>query len=142
MRVNLLVLVLLFSLFSCNPSANNLLQNQIKIYLNTDSSAVIVSGFNPIELEELKKDSFQNYHQLFEVFVKVDEELQDLQKPIEGEYAIKDSILTFKPIKNFKSGNTYLVECYLNSPHADAENSLINKTLPNTNSRIIKQIAF
>lgn len=120
------LLAILIFFFSCNSRTNNKLEELVKIEINQDSSAIEVKGIDSFILNELKSDSLskENLSANFSVFNKVDEDLQDLERPIKGQYQLTEIGIYFKPDKPFKKNKSYLIELYIQNPNTDIEQQL------------------
>jgi hypothetical protein len=99
---------------SCQ-SANQLPASGIKLKLNADSSVIIAGGIDYSVLQDLKKNSLsaQQWQSLFAVYrMPQDTDMKDYQKEQPGTYAIKDSIIIFKPDTPFKKHQQYFVRFF------------------------------
>lgn len=133
------ICLLLFSIlfFSCNTRTNNKLAERITININQDSSAIEVKGISVFILNELKSDSStkENLSTNFLVFDKVEEDLQDLERPITGQYKFTELGISFKPDKPFQKNKTYIIELYILN-----QNAAVEQQLKRGNSLFHKQI--
>ncbi len=134
----------LILLSACQPKSNNQLEAVIDLKISADSSAVEFSGFNPYILEELKKDSLSNqdWQHYFSVYEKVDEDLQELQRPIYGAYFINRKSVSFKPDTAFVKDKTYLVELYIQDPNPSVLNQIQTKVNPTRPKIIRRELTF
>ncbi|OAQ38486.1 hypothetical protein A5893_13755 [Pedobacter psychrophilus] len=137
--------LLLFILFACQNKSANVLKDEINIAVSKDSSSLIISNIDDYILRDLSTDTLSNsmWAQTIAVYSKTDDEdLQDLEKPIIGKYAIADKNIVFTPNLSFKKGKSYLVELYLQNPSGDiTENLKKNSSLFNQDA-IQKTIQF
>ena len=143
-KVLLIVPIILLILSSCQPKSNNQLEEEIAIRISSDSNAVEFSGFNPYILRELKTDSLSNkdWQHYFSIYQKVDEDVQELQKPIPGIYLINKKSVSFKPNTSFVKGRTYLVELYIQDPNPSVLNQIQTKVNPTRPKIIRKELTF
>src|SRR6476659_5070375 len=142
---SMLFIIPILMLFSaCHPKSNNLLADDILVKISSDSSQVEFTGFNPYILEELKTDSLsnENWQHYFSVYPKVEEEMQELQKPISGIYSINKKSVSFKPDTAFEKGKTYLVELYIQDPNPSVLNQIQTKVNPTQAKIIRKELTF
>lgn len=145
MMLRLSFLCLLFFVFACKNKSVNVLKDKIKIEVSPDSSSLIFSNIDDYILKDLSADTLLNsmWAKTIAVYPKaIDEDLQDLEKPIEGKYAIAEKNIVFTPNSSFKKGKSYLVELYLQNPSGDiTENLKTNSSLFNHDA-IQKTIQF
>jgi hypothetical protein len=130
---------LLFFFFACQNKSANVLKDEITIEVSQDFSSLIFSNIDDYILKNLSADTLSNsmWAHTIAVYPKaIDEDLQDLEKPIEGKYAIKDKNIVFTPNSSFKKGKSYLVELYLQNPSGDITENL------KTNSSLFNQDAI
>jgi hypothetical protein len=136
---------LLFVFFSCQNKSANILKDEIKIGISKDSSSLIFSNIDDYILKDLSADTLSDsmWVKTIAIFPKsVDEDLQDLEKPIVGKYAVANKNIVFTPNSPFKKGKSYLVELYLQNPSGDiTENLKSNSSLFNHDA-IQKTIQF
>ena len=142
--MNKLVLIFIVVLFACNSQSNNQLVEVIKVAIDKDSSSLLITGFDPFILKELKADSLseKDWQQNLAVYPQVEEDLQDLQKPIPGKYKLINNVIIFKPLQRFTKGKTYVVELYLQNPNTDVMQQLKPQNSPFKNQYIKKVISF
>ena len=139
------ILFLLFLSMSCNNPNSNLLANTIKISLNADSSCVLIQNIDPSIIEILAVDSLSQtqWQNNVAVYKKTnDDDLQELEKPIPGNYSIIESQLVFKPNSAFKKGERYLVALYLRNPDGNLLDQLRPSNSPFRQKPIQKIIKF
>lgn len=144
MKRNLFFL-LLISLCSCKSASNNQLVEEISISTNSDSTQIFVNGIDPFILKELKSDSLSisDWKRNISIYLKTkDQDLQDLEKPIEGSYRVQNSSIVFKPIKPFVKSETYIVELYLQNPKGDLMDKLKPSNSPFNQNPVSKEIRF
>ena len=144
MKRNLFFL-LLISLCSCKSASNNQLVEEISISTNSDSTQIFVNGIDPFILKELKSDSLSisDWKRNISIYLKTkDQDLQDLEKPIEGSYRVQNSSIVFKPIKPFVKSETYIVELYLQNPKGDLMDKLKPSNSPFNQNLVSKEIRF
>ena len=139
-----LVLIFIVVLFACNSQTNNQLVDVIKVAVNKDSSSLLISGFDPFILKELAVDSLseEDWQQNLSVYPQVEEDLQDLQKPIPGKYKLINNVIIFEPLQRFRKGKNYVVELYLQNPNTDVVQQLNPQNSPFKNHYIKKVISF
>lgn len=144
MKRNLFFL-LLISLCSCKSTSNNQLVEEISISINPDSTQIFVTGIDPFILKELKSDSLSplDWKRNISVYLKTkDEDLQDLEKPMEGNFRVQNATVVFKPIKPFLKSKTYIVELYLQNPKGDLMDKLKPSNSPFNQNPVRKEIRF
>lgn len=123
------ILILLFLSMSCNNPNSNLLANTIEISLSADSSSILIKNIDKPIIEILTADSLSQtqWQANISVYTKTkDEDMQDLEQPLPGDYTFKENQLAFKPTNPFKKGERYLVELYLRNP----DGNLLEKLKP------------
>jgi hypothetical protein len=142
--MNKLVLIFIVVLFACNSQTNNQLVDVIKVAVNKDSSSLLISGFDPFILKELAADSLseEDWQQNLSVYQQVEEDLQDLQKPLQGKYRVNNGVIIFEPLRPFQKGKNYVVELYLQNPNTDVVQQLKPQNSPFKNQYIKKVISF
>ena len=122
-----------------------MLKDEIKIGISKDSSSLIFSNIDDYILKDLSADTLSDsiWIKTIAVYPKsVDEDLQDLEKPIAGKYAVANKNIVFTPNLPFKKSKSYLVELYLQNPSGDiTENLKSNSSLFN-HEAIQKTIQF
>ena len=69
-------------------------------------------------------------------------DLQDLEKPVEGDYQVKNAAVVFKPSKPFVKSETYIVELYLQHPKGDLMDKLKPSNSPFNQNPVRKEIRF
>lgn len=118
--------MVLIATFSCNRPPKNLLVDEIKIDLSKDSSEILIKGIDPFIFKQITLDSLseKDWQNILAIYLKVDEDLQDLQSPIKGSYSIQDNIIRFKPDTTFTKGKEYLVEIYVQKPNSEITEKL------------------
>jgi hypothetical protein len=143
-KVVLTVPFILLMLSSCQPKSNHQLEERIDLKISSDSSSIEFSGINPYLIEELKTDSLSNedWQHYFSVYQKVDEDLQELQRPISGTYLINKKSVSFKPDTAFVKDRTYLVELYIQDPNSSVLNQIQTKVNPTRPKMIRKELTF
>ncbi|TKC00603.1 hypothetical protein [Pedobacter cryophilus] len=142
--MNKLVLIFIVVLFACNSQTNNKLVDVIKVAINKDSTILLISGLDPFILKELEADSLseKDWQQNVSVYPQVEEDLQDLQKPILGKYKLTNNVIIFEPLQRFQKGKNYVVEIYLQNPNTDVVQQLKPQNSPFKNQYIKKVISF
>jgi hypothetical protein len=141
----LLFLVTFVIIFvSCNSQSNNKLNGQVKINLSKDSTAIVIKGIDQFILNEFRTDTLseEKLQSNFSVFNKVEEDLQDLEKPIKGNYQLIENGISFKPKSPFKKNKIYLVELYIQNPNTDITQQLKRGNSIFKNELIRKEIQF
>lgn len=141
-KVCLLLFLIFF--FSCNSRTNNQLEETLKININKDSTAIIINGIDEFILNELKTDTLteEMWQSNFSVFNKVDEDLQDLERPIRGVYQFEGNTISFKPANPFLKNKTYLIELYIQNPNTDISQQLKRGNSPFHRDIIRKELQF
>jgi len=116
----------------------------MKIEINQDSSVIEVKGIDTFILNELKSDSLskENLSTNFSVFNKVDEDVQDLERPLRGRYQLTENGILFKPEAPFKKKKTYLIELYFQNPNTDITQKLKTGNSLFSHEIIRKEIQF
>lgn len=129
---------------ACHPKSNNQLSDEIKVNISSDSSAILFSGIDPFILEELNADSLTDstWQRYFAIYPKVDEDIQELQKPLKGNYKIQKADILFKPEQAFEKGKTYLMELYIQQPNSSVLDELRSKVEPLHPKIIRKEVTF
>ena len=137
-------LILGLFITACHPKSNNLLSDEIKVNISKDSSAILFSGIDPFILKELSADSLTDstWQQYFAIYPKVDEDIQELQKPLKGDYEIQKADILFKPEQAFEKGKTYLIELYIQQPNSSVLDELRSKVEPLHPKIIRKEVTF
>ncbi len=136
------IIILLFSMASCHSSESNLLANKIEIA--TDSCCILVKNIDNSVLEQLVVDSISQdqWQSSLAIYHKVEDDLQDLEKPLTGNYRVEKEQLVFKPNQPFKKGEYYLVELYLQNPDGNLLSKLKSSGSPFNQQPIQKTIKF
>ncbi|MBD3747952.1 MAG: hypothetical protein IE931_00500 [Sphingobacteriales bacterium] len=131
-------------LTSCHPKSNNQLSDEIRVKISRDSSAILFSGIYPFILKELSADSLTDatWQHYFAIYPKVDEDVQELQKPLKGDYEIQKGDILFKPEQAFEKGKNYLIELYIQQPHSSILEELRSKVEPLQPKIIRKEVTF
>ena len=122
-----------------------MLANQIEISLSPDSSSVLIQNIDPSIIKILTVDSLSQtqWQNSISVYRKTaDEDLQDLEKPLPGEYRITEGHLAFTPAEPFKKGERFLVVLYLQNPDGNLLNQLKSSNSPISRNPIQKIIKF
>lgn len=137
-----LIFGLLFT--SCHQKLNNPLSDEIKVNISLDSSAILVSGINPLLMNELKADSLPDsaWQHVMSIYPKVDEDIQELQKPLKGGYIIQRKDILFKPDTSFKKGKSYFIEFYIQQPNSSVLDELKSNVAPLHPKIIRKEVTF
>lgn len=116
-----LLLLFAFAMTSCGRTASDQSLG-LAIGLNTDSSAILIKGL-PLELmNELEQNPSESidWRHFFAVYEDVnDTEMQDLAKPLEGTYEIRERMISFRPKSAFQKGQQYIVYCYIQELRLD-----------------------
>ena len=130
--------------FSCNSRTSNQLETKMSIQITKDSAAIEVKGIDAYILNELQTDTLNvvNWNSHFSVFNKVEEDVQDLETPIKGNYQLIENGISFKPESPFKKNKTYLVELYIQKPNTDISQQLKREYSVFKNEIIRKEIQF
>ena len=143
--IRLCLCCLIFIFFACKNKPANLLSDQIKINVSSDSSSLIFSNIDEYILKDLTEDTLADpiWEQTIAIYPKADDEdLQDLEKPISGKYAIADKNIVFTPNSSFKKGKSYLVELYLQNPSGNISDNLKTTNSLFNHDAIQKTIQF
>lgn len=111
-KYNLVFLIFLF--VSCKNSNSNFLANNIKITISADTSTILFENLDKHALYDISADSLstKQWENIIAVYPKVDDDLQDLQNPLKGDYQILNDKITFTPQNPLKK-QSYLVEIYI-----------------------------
>ena len=138
-----LAIILIF-LVSCQNSKSNLLANNLNITLSKDSCCIEIKNIESYILEQLTADSLSNeqWQSNLAVYKKVEDDLQDLEHPLTGDYEIINKVLTFIPKEPFVKGETYLVELYLQLPEDNLFDKLKTGSKPFSPKPITKLVEF
>lgn len=136
------IITLLFSMACCQSSESNLLAKKIEI--STDSCCIFIKNIDNSVLAQLVVDSLsqQQWESSLAVYKKADEDLQDLEKPLQGNYFVTNQQLVFKPKQPFKKGEYYLVELYLQNPDGNLLRKLKGSDSPFKQQPIQKTVKF
>ncbi len=132
-------------LFSCNSKNNNKLADEITISIKKDSTQILINGIDAFIIKELKSDtlSLLDLGNSISVYHKSqDEDLQDLEKPIEGNFQLQKSTIIFQPLKPLIKSETYIVELYLQHPQGDVIDKLKPSNSPFNQKPITKEVKF
>ena len=130
---------------SCNHPNSNLLANKIEISLSLDSCCIVIKNINKSVIKTLitANLSVAQWQNNISVYKKTaEEDLQDLEKPMPGDYSLKNDELVFKPKNPFKKGERYLVEVYLQNPDDGLFSKLKTSNSPFNQKPIQKIINF
>ncbi len=117
---------IIFILFhSCTQKKVQQTSNSdLLIRLNSDSTAIELSGLTSLALEEIRTDSIPDslWVNFFAVYEEpADSEMRDFQPALEGIYTIDGQIIRFKPRDNFRENQVYFARCYTKLLLQDAE---------------------
>jgi len=110
--------------------------NKLLIRLNSDSSALELSGLADQALEELRTDSLPDslWTNFFAVYEEpADPEMRDFQPALVGTYTIEGALIRFKPGDNFRDTRLYFARCYTKLLLQDAEDLIETRELFNSN---------
>jgi hypothetical protein len=111
-----IILIFLVGLSSCSrKSAEQAPEQSIRISLSEDSSGVELHGLDADVLEWLGTDTLgeKEWQGFFAIFSdQGDPELRDLQRPLAGEYRVKDRMILFVPAEKFKPDSVYFARYY------------------------------
>lgn len=115
-KYNFVFLIFLF--VSCRNSNSNSLANHIKISISADTSAILFENLDKHALNDISADSLstKQWENVIAVYPKVDDDLQDLQTPLRGNYQILNDKITFTPQNPLKK-QSYLVEIFIEEPN-------------------------
>ncbi len=130
---------------SCGSGNNRQLADEIKVSISKDSAQIVIKGIDDFILKELASDSLssEEWRNNIAVYPKSgDEDLQDLEQPVQGDYVIQDSGILFKPLKPFKKGRRYMVELYLQHPEGEVIDQLKPSNSPFNQKPIRKVVNF
>nr|WP_294899040.1 hypothetical protein [uncultured Pedobacter sp.] len=130
---------------SCNNSDSNLLANKIEISGSADSCCIFIRNIDKSVVKTLIADGLTlvQWQSNISVYKKTDDEdVQDLEKPIPGNYILRNNQLIFKPTKPFKKGERYLVALYLQNPNGGLLSKLKTSNSPFNQKPIQKVIKF
>lgn len=138
------LLLFLIFFFSCNSRTTNQLESAISIQVAKDSSKIEVLGIDEFILNEFKADTLteENWQSNFSVFNKVEEDLQDLERPIKGNYQLIEKGISFKPETPFQKNKIYWVELYIQNPNTDISQQLKRGNSVFKSEIIRKEIQF
>ena len=120
------------------------METKMSIQITKDSAVIEVKGIDAYILNELQTDTLNvvNWNSHFSVFNKVEEDVQDLETPIKGNYQLIENGISFKPESPFKKNKTYLVELYIQNPNTDISRQLKRGNSIFKNEIIRKEIQF
>ncbi len=107
-----LVLVVMLALCACTDNTKNIKSVDLAVKLSADSSSVVLSNLPADLINELGSEKliFDEGKRFFEVYQEpLDPDLRDLQKPIPGDYQVKNKDLAFTPHVPFQKGKAYFV---------------------------------
>ncbi|NEU08990.1 hypothetical protein GZH53_11760 [Flavihumibacter sp. R14] len=111
-----LILICFLGLMACsNKKALNTPHEKVRFSLAADSSAVEMHGLSSDVLDYLGSDSLgeKEWQSFFSVYPDHgDPELKDLQRPLAGQYLLKDSVISFVPAEEFKKDSVYFARFY------------------------------
>ncbi|MDA9555764.1 hypothetical protein N9R54_05975 [Pelobium sp.] len=132
------------TILACNSQTNNRLAQTLKIEISKDSSSIVLSGIDLFVLKELNADSlsWQSWQQNLAVYPLVEEDLQDIQKPLSGVYKTEKVKIIFTPNQKFKRGSSYSVEVYLKNPDTEITQQLRPQNSPFHQNYIKKIVRF
>ena len=119
MKIENLFHIILFSLLflsACNREASKVsLADELTISLSDDSNSIELHKIRPEVLEYFKSDSLteKDWKGFLSVYPDTDDpELRDLQKPLDGNYLVRDSVIFFVPKEEFQKDSSYFVRVY------------------------------
>lgn len=119
MKIENLFHIILFSLLvlsGCDQKAPNIsFTKQLYISLSEDSSAIELHKVRPDVLEYFTSDSIseKDWKGFLSIYPETNDlETRDLQKPLDGKYIVRDSLIVFIPDPEFQKGSSYFVRVY------------------------------
>ncbi|MFC5282462.1 hypothetical protein [Pedobacter alpinus] len=138
------LVIILFLAVACQNNSSNLLANKIEIIVSKDSSALILKNIDEYIIKELAADTLSTaqWQSNIAVYKKVEEDLQDLENPLAGKYAIVKNNIVFRPSQPFKKAEYYLVAIYMQKPDDNLLNHLKGTKSLFNNQPIQKTIKF
>lgn len=111
-----ILLIILLGCVSCKPKSSKPgSESRVQFQLSSDSSTIVLHHANAALLEYLREDSLseKQWQSFFSVYTDPgDEELRDIQKPIQGQYLLRDSLIIFVPAEKFHQGVKYFARFY------------------------------
>ena len=110
-----LIIIIILSLSGCGDPAETENIPMLQFNLNQDSTAIQLKELPQFVLRDLRADSLTTpgWHRIFAVY----EEGRELE-PLAGEYRLDSAEVSFYPKGGFRTGKTYLLECYIrNKPY-------------------------
>lgn len=130
----ILVIISLLLLMACQskPSAPSV-TGKVQIRLSADSSAVELHGVRPDVIEYLQSDSIgeKEWQSFFSVYpAPEDPELRDLQRPLPGNYLIRDTTIVFIPEEKFEKDSLYFARCYSRQIMDEPSDLVMGRKLP------------
>lgn len=107
-----LVLVLILVLCACTNYTQNNTGVDLAVQLSADSNSVVLSNLPADLLQELGTDTLASElsKRFFEVYQDpLGPDLRDIEKPLQGNYQVKNKDLIFTPNVPFQKGKAYFV---------------------------------
>ena len=126
---------------SPGQSTNN--STSLIIRLSPDSLAVELHGVPSEVLADFKSDSLteKEWNSFFAIYkVPSDPELRDIERPLKGDYVVKDSIVNFMPAEPFHKKQSYFVQCYARKLFVEPEDIIKSRKLPSRSS--VQEVVF
>lgn len=138
------LVIILFLAIACQNNSSNLLANKIEISVSMDSTSLLISHIDDYILKELALDSLSlaQWQSNIAVYEKVEDDLQDLERPLIGNYTILNNNIVFTPIQPFKKSEYYLVAIYMQKPDDNLLNHLKGTKSLFNNQPLQKTIKF
>jgi len=128
--------IIFLTYYGCGPAEKEIKANTgVRIELSRDSSAVELQRIPSYAIKEFLADSMetQQWQNFFAVYEEpLDKEMRDFQPAIEGDYLVKDSLVSFIPTIGFKKGISYFSRCYTRELMQEPEDILATRDLSPT----------
>jgi hypothetical protein len=107
----LLLSVLLW--YGCKPTTS---EPAINIRLINNNQSVKISGFDPLVLNEIARDTATHFESLVQVYrMPADTDMKDYQPVQPGSYIVKNSDLVFTPDTSFSKHQHYFMRYFRHS---------------------------
>jgi len=106
-------ITLLLAILFCLACKNHQPSAIINIKLIDSGHSLQIAGIDPLILNEIARDSTNNWQALFAVYkLPADTDLKDYQPEQPGRYRVVDSAVTFIPDTPFTKQQTYFLRYY------------------------------
>ncbi|MDB5121459.1 MAG: hypothetical protein JWN56_2677 [Sphingobacteriales bacterium] len=131
--------MIMFVKCTYSEKISNLNATNIKIKLSSDNKNVEFYPLPDYALRILKSDSLsqKQYENLFAVYLETnDEDIRDLQEPIQGTYYITDTSIIFSPKSEFKKNQAYYAICNIKNLLLDPSEIITSQKMPGRESPV------